>query len=103
MPNVNSDYFFVSNLRMKIERKKEIYNPNLISHLSTDEYNDYLIKFRIYNEILEILEKEDMNQSHFEEFINKKLSKIQSEIKNTKNENELKKFKVMLDEYKNLL
>jgi len=94
--------FYITNLKFKIERKLEVYSPNLISHLSKQSFDEYLIKSEIYKEFLEFLEIDNINQGKIEEFLNKKLNFTNELIKNTKNEEEIKKFNLIIEEYDNL-
>ncbi len=77
------DTFFISDFKMKIERKLENYNPNLVSHLSKQLYDEYLIKLKIYNEILKVLDTNNIAQEKFEEFLHKKVNLTNKLIKNT--------------------
>ena len=95
--------FFISDLKMKIERKLEVYNPNLVTHLSKELYDEYLIKLRIYNEFLEFLETIDLTQEKIEAFLKEKIKYINDLIENTKNEEEIKNNNIMVEEYQNLI
>jgi len=44
------DSFYIADLKFKIERKLEVFTPNLISHLSKQSFDEYLIKSEIYKE-----------------------------------------------------
>jgi len=94
--------FYITDLKFKIERKLEIYTPNLVSHLSKQSFDEYLIKSEMYNEFLEVLEVDNINQGKIEEFLNQKLNLMNELIKNTNNEEDIKKFNLIIEEYKNL-
>ena len=85
------DSFFISDFRIKIERKLEVYNPNLVSHLSKQFYDKYLIKLKIYNEVLEVLETNDMTQGKIEEFLHKKIILTNKLIKLAEDPSDYKK------------
>lgn len=95
--------FFITNLKMKIERKLEVYNPNLVTHLSKQLYDEYLIKLKIYNELLEFLETIDLTQEKIEEFLLNKIKLTNELIKNTKIEAEIKRSSLILKEYEYLI
>ena len=97
------DSFYITDLKMKIERKIEFYNPNLISHLSKQSYNEYLIKLKIYNEVLEVLETNEITRGKIEGFLHKKINLTNELIKNTKNEEDIKKYNLIIEEYENLI
>ena len=82
------DSFFILDLKMKIEKKLEVYNPNLKAHLSNQLYDEYLIKSRIYNEILELMDTIDITRESIVEFLQKKIELSNELIKNTKIETE---------------
>ena len=73
--------FFITDLKVKIERKLEFYNPNLVSHLSKQLYDEYLIKSKIYNEILEVLETNDITREKIEGILSKKINLTNELIK----------------------
>ena len=95
--------FFVTNLKMKIERKLEVYNPNLVTHLSKQVYDEYLIKLKIYNELLEFLETIDLTQEKIEEFLQKEINLTSELIKKAKIESEIERSSIILKEYENLI
>ncbi|QEE15088.1 hypothetical protein DSAG12_00911 [Promethearchaeum syntrophicum] len=97
------DSFYITDLKIKNESQLEDYNPNLISHLSKQMYDEYLLKSKIYYEILEVLEIDNINQENIKEFLNKKINLTMELIKNTKNEEDIKKFNLIIEEYKNLI
>ena len=97
------DSFFILDLKMKIEKKLEVYNPNLKAHLSNQLYDEYLIKSRIYNEILELLETIDITRERIEEFLLKKIELSNKIIKNTKIEAEIEKNSLIVKEYQDLI
>ena len=101
---MNNRYsFFISDLKMKIERKLEFYNPNLVTHLTKQLYDEYLIKSKIYIEVLEVLETNSITKEKFEEFIYKKINLSNELIKNRKNEEDIKKYNLIIGEYENLI
>jgi len=95
--------FFITDLKVKIERKLEFYNPNLVSHLSKQLYDEYLIKSKIYNEILEVLETNDITREKIEGFLIKKINLTNELIKDSKNEEDIKKYNLIIEEYGNLI
>ncbi len=95
--------FFITDLKVKIERKLEFYNPNLVSHLSKQLYDEYLIKSKIYNEILEVLEINDIPREKIEGFLSKKINLTNELIKNTKKEEDIKEYNLIIEEYENLI
>ena len=97
------DSFFILDLKMKIEKKLEVYNPNLKAHLSNQLYDEYLIKSRIYNEILELLETIDITRERIEEFLLKKIELSNELIKNTEIEAEIEKNNLIVKEYQDLI
>ena len=97
------DSFFITDFKFKIERKLEVYNPNLVTHLSKQLYDEYLIKIKIYNEVLEVLETNDITREKIEGFLHKKINLTNELIKNTKNEEDLKKYNLIIEEYENLI
>ncbi len=96
------DSFFITDLKMKLERKIEFYNPNLINHLSNQSYDEYLIKLKIYNEVLEVLENTDITREKIKGFLLKKISLTNELIKNSKNEKDIKKYNIIIEERENL-
>ena len=66
--------FYITDLKFKIEKKIEVYTPNLISHLSKQSFDEYLIKSEIFKEFLKILEIDNINQVKIEAFLNKKFN-----------------------------
>ena len=101
MTNIR-DSFYITDLKLKIKKKLEDYTPNLISHLSKQMFDEYLIKSEIYNEFLEVLEINNINQEKIEEFLNKKIKLTMELIKNTINKEDIKKNKLIIEEYENL-
>ncbi len=97
------DSFFISDLKMKIERKLEVYNPNLVSHLSKQLYDECLIKLKIYNEVLEVLESDGITQGKIETFFCTKLNLTNNLIENARNEEEIKRYSLIIEEYQNLI
>ena len=97
------DSFFITDFKIKIERKLEVYNPNLVTHLSKQLYDEYIIRLKIYNEVLELLETIDITQEKIEEFLKEKIKQINELIKNIKNEEEIKKYSLIIEEYQNLI
>ena len=97
------DSFFILDLKMKIEKKLEVYNPNLKAHLSNQLYDEYLIKSRIYNEILELMDTIDITRESIVEFLQKKIELSNELIKNTKIETEFEKNIQIVKEYQDLI
>ncbi|MHA1473595.1 MAG: hypothetical protein ACTSPA_10470 [Promethearchaeota archaeon] len=95
--------FFITNLKVKIEKKLEVYNPNLLTHLSKQLYDEYLIKSKIYNEVLEVLETNDITREKIEGFLHKKINLTNELNKNSKYEEDIKKNILIIEEYENLI
>ena len=97
------DLFFITYLKMKIERKLEKYNPNLVTHLSKQGYDVYLIRSKIYNEVLKVLDDNDITIEKIKEFLKEKIKQINELLKNTKNEKDIIKYNLIIEEYENLI
>lgn len=98
-----NELLYLQKIEEKIFKIKNMYHPNLIANLSATAYDLYIIRNSISNQLLEELKKEDRNFQMIKNFIAKKISEIEMELKDALNISESNFLKLSIEEWKAFL
>jgi len=96
-------FFDLERIRKKIFEFKSMYNPNLIANLSKEMYDRYLIRESMCNDLLQQLEKLDINKEKIKIFIEKRIKWLEEKYKNTQDVQETKYLEMAIEEWKDFL
>ncbi|MFX1312442.1 MAG: hypothetical protein ACFFHD_07495 [Promethearchaeota archaeon] len=97
------ELIFLTKIRDKAYKTKQMYNPNLISNLSKEAYDLYLIRMSICDQLLEELDKEGITVEQIKDFVKNKVNKIRERLNKAKNEIETKFIQLSIKEWENIL
>ncbi|MFX1572761.1 MAG: hypothetical protein ACFFB0_08430 [Promethearchaeota archaeon] len=93
----------LSKIGEKIFKIKDMYNLNLISNLSKEAHDLYLIRMSICNQLLEQLDKKGITVEKIKDFIGNKLKQNRERLNNAKNANETKFIQISIKEWEDFL
>ncbi|MFX1269435.1 MAG: hypothetical protein ACFFAK_15860 [Promethearchaeota archaeon] len=87
----------------KVFKIKNMYHPSLITNLSKEAYDLYLIRDSICNQLLELLKEKDIYIGKVNDFIKSKIRESKKRLKEAENEIEVEIIKLTIDEWKQFL
>ncbi len=92
---------------IKIEEKifkfKAMYHPNLITNLSKEAYDLYLIRNLINEKLLKLTEKKEIDINAIKEFVNNEINLNNEKIRNSSNNQEINLLKLTNKEWKEVI
>jgi len=90
-------------IREKIFKIKEMYNPNLVSNLSKEMYDLYLIRESICEQLLKLSSERGIDIGKIKDFIKSKIKENENKLKNETDESEAKLIELNIKEWKGFL
>jgi len=93
----------INAIREKIFKIKEMYNPNLVSNLSKEMYDLYLIRESICKQLLKLTSEKDMDIGKIKDFIKIKIKENKEKLKDETDESEAKLIKLNIKEWEEFL
>ena len=93
----------LSKIGQKIFEIKGRYHPNLITNLSKEAHDLYLIRMSICDQLLEQLDKKDMTVGKIEDFIKNKVKESKKKLDKAKDEMEIELIQLTIKEWDDFL
>jgi hypothetical protein len=90
-------------IREKVFKIKEMYNPNLISNLSKEMYDLYLIRESICEQLLKLTSEKDIDIGKIKDFIKSKIKENENKLKDETDEVETKLIELNIKEWEEFL
>ncbi len=93
----------ISAIKEKIFRITELYHPNLITNLSKQAYDLYLIRKSICDQLLKLTNEKGINLEKVKSFIKNRIKDSKKQLNKTENRLEINSIKATIEEWENFL
>ena len=95
--------FDLDDIRKRIFKIKNIYNPNLISNLSKEMHDRYTIRESMCNDLLSLIEQIEINNEKVKIFIEKRIKDLEEKLRMSQNQEEAQYLQMEIEEWKDFL
>jgi len=89
--------------KLKISERQGIYNPSLVANLSKEMDEIYVIRKSVHENLLKFMEDKDIDAKKVIDFINDQIKKCNNQLKEAKNDSDIKSINTEMDEWKEFL
>ena len=90
-------------IKLKISERQSLYNPNVVANLSKEMDEIYLVRKSVHENLLKFIENKDIDAKKVIDYINDRIKKCNSQLKEAKDDSDIKSIKTEIDEWKEFL
>ena len=87
-------------IKLKISERQSLYNPNVVANLSKEMDEIYLIRKSVHENLLKFIENKDIDAKKVIDYINDQIKKCNSQLKEAKDDSDIKSIETEIDEWK---
>ena len=89
----------LEDIREKIFKIKDLYNPRLIANLSKEANDIYLARKSICEDLQKLLEEKDINFDKVKEYIKDQIKENKDQLKQAQNDDDINFLKTTIKEW----
>ncbi|MBD3214659.1 MAG: hypothetical protein GF311_18760 [Candidatus Lokiarchaeota archaeon] len=98
-----NDLLWREKLRKKILKLKEKYHPRLVTNLSKEAHDRYIIRDSICSQILPLLDNTEKSMDDIHQLIIKKIKERENKLTSVKNKADFELIEIAIEEWKSFL